>query len=125
MLSETAQKWKLTGLIENLCDDNANELSLFYEDVANFLLENPNYLGDAETVVFSIIRRIYRLIDKPGEFRLIVNFENLIHSIKEDWLKFVENFDESEYVTVVFYEADFVAKFVEEFLKDLKKNGKY
>jgi len=125
MLSETAQKWKQTGLIENLCDDNANELSLFYEDVANFLLENPNYLGDAETVVFSIIRRIYRLIDKPGEFRLIVNFENLIHSIKEDWLKFVENFDESEYVTVVFYEADFVAKFVEEFLKDLKKNGKY
>ena len=123
MLSETAQKWKQTGLIENLCDDNANELSLFYEDVANFLLENPNYLGDAETVVFSIIRRIYRLIDKPGEFRLIVNFENLIHSIKEDWLKFVENFDESEYVTVVFYEADFVAKFVEEFLKDLKKNG--
>jgi len=125
MLSETAQKWKQTGLIENLYDDNANELSLFYEDVANFLLENPNYLGDAETVVFPIIRRIYRLIDKPGEFHLIVNFENLIHSIKEDWLKFVENFDESEYVTVVFYEADFVAKFVEEFLKDLKKNGKY
>jgi hypothetical protein len=125
MLSETAQKWKQTGLIENLCDYSANELSLFYEDVVNYIFKKPNRFEDIDAFIFPIIRRIYCLIDKPGEFCLIVNFKKLIFLIKKQWLKFNANLDKSKFMTNIDYEADFVAKFVEEFLKYLKENGKY
>ena len=82
MLSETAQNWKHSGLLEKLDDNNANELALFFEDVANYIFKKQNYLGDAEMFVFPIIRRIYDSINKPDEFCLIVNFKKLIHLLK-------------------------------------------
>lgn len=125
MLSETAQKWNHTGLLEKLDDNNANELALFFEDVANYISKKPNCLDGAEIFVFPIIRRIYGLIDKPGEFRLIVNFKRLIYLIKEGWDRFDSSLNKNEFMTGIGYEVVFVLEFVEKFLKDLKENGKY
>lgn len=123
-----AKRWTESGLLEGLDEEQANELSKVFEDLAHYLISLKKD-GPVFGFIFPAIRKIYKRIDKPGKFSLIINVIDLFLDLNEKWILFREKnkteIENKEYISgsSIDVEAEFIYNYCEEYVNDLKKRG--
>jgi len=116
------QKWKESGLLQDLNDEQSNELAKIFEDLVEHSVSLKKD-GPVFGFIFPVIRRIYVGIDKPGKFSLIVDVDDLLLDLNEKWIVFKSECSDLFFMNSIDAEAEFVYNYCEEYVNDLKKRG--
>jgi hypothetical protein len=116
------QKWEESGLLESFSEGQSEELAKIFEDLAQYLISLKKEVSTFD-FIFIAIRRIFRAIDKPGKFSLIVDVVDLLKDLVEKWIVFESECSDLLLMSSIDAESEFVYNYCEEYINDLKKRG--
>jgi len=125
MLNDTAKRWKCSGLLDELTDEQSNELANCLEATACYILSLPKEQNEcfASTAIFPVVRLIYTGINTINIPETAINGADLFYGINKGWEEFkIENWkllDDPK----VDAEAEFLCQYCIDYVEDLKKRG--
>lgn len=121
-MDDIIQKWKESGLLQGLNDEQSIELVKIFEDLAQYLTSLKKH-SIAEFFILPAVRRIYADINKPGKFSLIVDVNDLLWDMDEKWTIFKARYSELAVIKGIDMEVIFVCDYCKDYVEDLKKRG--
>jgi galactose-1-phosphate uridylyltransferase len=120
-MSDITQKWKESGLLQDLSEEQSNELAKIFEDLTQYVASLNETIVDF--FIFPAVRKIYADINKPGKFPLVVNTVDLFWDLNNKWIIFKKKYSELTVVPGIDMEAMFICEYCEDYIEDLKKRG--